>query len=78
MSIRMNISVLISMMVQAVLFGIGLVATLMLTDDGTARTWGIVATVAVSLLAGPPLAWWLAPRLRSRYVRENVPPTPEL
>lgn len=73
MSIRTHITVLISMMVQAVLFFAGLIATLLVTDDSAARTWGIVATIVVSLLAGPPLAWWLAPRLRSRYVRDNVP-----
>lgn len=77
MSNRMWITVVISMMVQAVLFGIGLIVTLMATDDSGARTWGIVATILVSLLAGPPLAWWLAPRLRARYVRENVPPQAE-
>lgn len=77
MSTRTSISVLISMMVQAVLFFTGLLVTLMATDDSGTRTWGIVATIVVSLLAGPPLAWWLAPRLRSRYVRDNVPPIAE-
>ncbi|MGE5476196.1 MAG: hypothetical protein ACM3Q1_06045 [Bacteroidales bacterium] len=77
MTNRTSITVLISMMVQAVLFGIGLVTTLMVTADSGARTWGIVATIVVSLLAGPPLAWWLAPRLRARYVREHVPPQAE-
>lgn len=77
MSTRTTIWVLISMMVQAVLFGIGLITTLMLTGDTTARTWGIIATIVLSLLAGPPLAWWLAPRLRARYVRDNVPPIAE-
>lgn len=77
MSIRSYITVLISMMVQAVLFFIGLIVTLMVTDDSGARTWGIVATILVSLVAGPPLAWFLAPRLRSRYVRDHVPSIPE-
>lgn len=77
MSIRSHITVLVSMMVQAVLFFIGLLVTLMVTDDSGARSWGIVATIVVSLLAGPPLAWLVAPRLRSRYVRDNVPPIPE-
>lgn len=77
MSIRSHITVLISMMIQAVLFFIGLIITLMVTDDSGARTWGIVATVLVSLLVGPPLAWFLAPRLRSRYVRDHVPSIPE-
>lgn len=77
MSIRTHITVLVSMMVQAVLFFAGLLVTLMVTDDSGARTWGIVATIVVSLLAGPPLAWWLAPRLRARYIRENVRSIPE-
>lgn len=77
MSIRTHITVLVSMMVQAVLFFAGLLLTLMVTDDSGARTWGIVATIVVSLLAGPPLAWWLAPRLRARYIRENVRSIPE-
>ena len=77
MSVRFQISVLLSLMVQAVLFFAGLLITLMTTDDSAARTWGIVATILVSLLVGPPLAWWLAPRLRARYVRNNVRSIPE-
>lgn len=77
MSTRTRISLLITMMVQAVLFGIGVVITLMVTDDSSARTWGIVATIVASMAIGPPLAWVLAPRLRARYLRENVPPIRE-
>lgn len=77
MSIRIQISILLSLMVQAVLFFAGLLITLMTTDDSGARTWGIIGTIVGSLLIGPPLAWWLAPRLRARYVRDHVHSIPE-
>lgn len=77
MSIRIQISVLLSMMIQAVIFFAGLLVTLMVTDDSGARTWGIVGTIVLSLLVGPPVAWWLAPRLRARYVRDHVRSIPE-
>lgn len=77
MSTRTRISVLIYMMVQAVLFGIGVVITLLVTDDSAARAWGIVATIIGAMVIGTPLAWFLAPRLRARYVRDNVHSTPE-
>ncbi|MCR6632942.1 MAG: hypothetical protein NVV74_24460 [Magnetospirillum sp.] len=77
MSTRTRISLVIYGMVQAVLFFIGTIATLMLTDQSDQRAWGIVTTIALSILIGVPLTWWLAPRLRARYVRENVPPLRE-
>lgn len=77
MSTRTQISLLIYMMVQAVLFFIGTIATLMMTDQSDLRAYGIVATIVLSILIGVPLTWFLAPRLRSRYVRENVRAIPE-
>lgn len=77
MSTRTRLSILIFIMVQAVLFSIGLVATLLLTDDSYQRAWGILVTIVLALVIGVPLTWFLAPRLRAQYVREHVRPMQE-
>lgn len=77
MSTRTHISLLIYMMVQAVLFFIGTITTLMVTDQSDLRAYGIVGTIVLSVLIGVPLTWFLAPRMRSRYVREHVRAIPE-
>jgi hypothetical protein len=66
----MQIASMVFMMVQAVLFGIGMVAILATSLDEKAMTlipWMIAATFFVSV----PLAWMLAPRLQMRYWRQR-------
>lgn len=71
MSVRFQIASMVFMMVQAVLFGIGVVtilATPLLADTMmTAMPLMIAATVLISA----PVAWLIAPRLRARYWRER-------
>lgn len=68
MSTRFGIAVLVYLMLQAVLFGIGAVLVLATPLKETAMQlmpW----VIGVSFVIAAPLSWWLAPRLRARYWR---------
>ncbi len=69
MSRRWIITAVIFMIVNAVLFGIGVTAVLSvpyLAADASTLIWVVVA---VSFLLALPIAYLLAPRLRARYQR---------
>jgi hypothetical protein len=53
-------------MVQAVLFGAGLVAVLLLTANRDAMA-AIPVMIAITSVASAVIAWLMAPRLRQRY-----------
>jgi uncharacterized Tic20 family protein len=75
MSIRLQISILVYVMVQAVLFGVGTVlvlATPLSTVAMTLMPW----VIGVSAVLSAPVAWIIAPRLRARFQRENVQSLP--
>ncbi|WP_431862332.1 hypothetical protein [Azospirillum sp.] len=70
MGIRIGIAALVFMMVQAVLFGVGVVLVLATPLSELAMTlmpW----VVGVSTVIALPLSWFIAPRLRLRYWRER-------
>ena len=70
MAIRIGIAALVFMMVQAVLFGTGVVLVLATPLSDFAMTllpWVVGISTVVSL----PLSWLIAPRLRLRYWRER-------
>ncbi|MBR0777235.1 hypothetical protein JQ543_28095 [Bradyrhizobium diazoefficiens] len=68
MSVRLQIAAMVFMMVQAVLFGLGLIAILLTSARSDAMT-AIPVMIAVSFLASAAIAWLIAPRLRQRYWR---------
>ncbi len=74
---RLGLTVLIGGMVNAVLFGTGLIALLSspLLDEASymRASWCIALLVAACLIASPPIAWAIAPRLRARYWRNRHP-----
>ncbi len=71
MSVRFQLAALIFMMVQGVLFGIGV--TLLLATPLAAYAMGLMPwVVGVSFLVSLPLSWLIAPRLRARYWRRRV------
>jgi uncharacterized Tic20 family protein len=75
MSIRLQISILVYVMVQAVLFGVGTVLVLATPLSAVAMTlmpW----VIGVSAVLSAPVAWIIAPRLRARFQRENVQSLP--
>jgi hypothetical protein len=71
MSIRFQIAALVYMMINAVVFGVGIVS--IMTFPALARQAFdlIPAVVIASFIASAPLAWWIAPRLRARYWRHR-------
>lgn len=64
---RVQISALIYSMVNGVLFGVGVILVLTLPVLNTHAGFWISAVVAASIIVAAPVAWWIAPRLRSRY-----------
>jgi hypothetical protein len=71
---RTRIAILIYSMTNAVLFGIGIV-TVLNVPSLAAHAWiGIPAVVLLSLVLAVPIAWWIAPRLRSRWQRRHAAP----
>ncbi len=66
MSINFQIATLVYLMVQAVLFGVGLIfvlSTSLATSAFTLVPW----VVGVSALVSLPLSWMIAPHLRARF-----------
>jgi hypothetical protein len=68
MSVQMKIAIMLYMMVQAVVFGIGVVLVLATPLAALAMTlmpWVVI----LSLLVSAPISWYLAPMARARYAR---------
>jgi hypothetical protein len=73
MSVRFSIAALIYLMVQAVLFGIG--AVLVLATPLNEQAMELMPVVVVTtFIISLPISWWLAPRLRARYWRDQQNP----
>lgn len=70
MSIRLQIAILLFMMVQGVFFGIGVVIVLATPLKAYAAQLIPVVIVASAIVAAP-VAWKIAPRLRSAYSRRK-------
>ena len=69
---RVLIAALIYSMVDAVLFGIGLIVVLTVPAL-SARADTLVPTVVVtSLILAIPVSWIIAPHLRARYWRQHT------
>lgn len=65
---RLWISVLVFMMIQAVLFGVGAVLVLATPLKDVAMQLMPVVVIASAIVA-IPIAWLIAPRLQARYWR---------
>jgi hypothetical protein len=73
MSIRLQIAILVYVMVQAVMFGVGVV--LVLATPLSAFAMNLMPwVIGVSAVASAPVAWFIAPRLRARFQREHPQP----
>ena len=72
MSIRLQISILVYIMVQAVMFGVGII--LVLATPLSAFAMNLIPwVVGVSAIVSVPVAWIIAPRLRARFQRQTAP-----
>ena len=70
-STRGRIAILIYSMINAVLFGIGLVIVLNVPSLAEHIWIGIPVVVVLSLVVAAPVAWLIAPRLRARWERRR-------
>lgn len=71
MSNRLNIALLISLMVSAVLFGIGAATILSIESLSANAATLLPLAIVVSFALSLPISWAIAPRLGAKYVREQ-------
>lgn len=71
MRIQLAIAALIFPMVQAVLFGIGVVAVLASPLTANAQTF-IPLVIGVSVPLSMLISWLMAPRLRKRFAARTI------
>jgi uncharacterized membrane protein len=71
MSSRLRIASLIFMMINAVVFGVGLVTVLLVPALSSHAFAWIPTVVVASFAVSAPLAWLIAPRLQMRYWRSR-------
>ena len=66
--IRLALAVMVFMMLQAVVFGFGMIAVLYyptLTEH--AGFFWVPVVIATTSIISAPVSWWIAPHLRARY-----------
>jgi hypothetical protein len=71
MSTRTYIAGLISMMVNAVVFGTGAIAVLSIPALSSYAAYLLPIVVVLSFAVSPFIAWAMAPMLRSRWQRQH-------
>ncbi|MCB1520115.1 MAG: hypothetical protein KDJ37_06010 [Hyphomicrobiaceae bacterium] len=71
MTTRSYIAGVVSMVINAVVFGLGAIAVLSIPSLRTDAAIWLPAVVVVAFLVAPVLAWFMAPRLRLRYWRRH-------
>jgi hypothetical protein len=64
------VAALVYPMVQAVLFGAGLIAALVAAPSLGAQ-WSIPLVVVVTACISAPISWFIAPRMMARYQRRS-------
>ena len=67
MSARIYITILLSLMTCAVLFGVGAVVVLSVPALSEQAKFLLPVVIAASFVLGPIIAWLMAPRMRARY-----------
>jgi hypothetical protein len=72
MSTRTYIAALISMMVNAIIFGAGATAVLSIPALSAHAAYLLPAVVLLAFLIAPFIAWAIALMLRSRWQREHA------
>ena len=69
--LRLGIALLVGLMVNAVLFGAGLITILMTPALSANAFEAMPIMIALSFVLAAPISWIIAPRLRARYWRER-------
>lgn len=70
---RVGIASLVGLMVNAVLFGAGLIAVLMIPALNANAFVALPIMITLSFIIAAPISWAIAPRLRARYWRGRQP-----
>lgn len=73
MSPRAFITVLLSLMVNAVLFGVGAILVLSVPALNEQAKFLLPVVIVASFIMTPFIAWTMAPRLRARYWNPERP-----
>ena len=68
---RLRVAALIFMMVNAVVFGVGLVAVLTTPAVAQQAFFWIPAVVVSSFAFSAPLAWFIAPMMMQRFIQSR-------
>ncbi|MBB4005123.1 MAG: hypothetical protein V7704_21315 [Aurantimonas endophytica] len=71
MSTRFRIAMLLYGMINAVIFGFGIILVLSFPEISEAWPYIIPVVVVASFIIAAPIAWMIAPRLRARYWRDR-------
>lgn len=71
MSVRLQIAIMVGLMVNAIIFGIGAVTVLSVPWLSIHAAYLLPAVVVCAFIITPFIAWTIAPRLRLRYWREH-------
>lgn len=73
-SMRMRVAALIFSMVNAVLFGLGLILVLSVRSLSDNAFFWIPLVIVASFALAPPIAWLLAPTMMQRFLKARNPP----
>ena len=73
---RMRVAALIFSMVNAVLFGLGLILVLSVRSLSENAFFLIPLVIVASFVLSPPIAWLLAPTMMQRFLKAPNPPLP--
>jgi hypothetical protein len=65
---RLRVTALIYMMVNAVVFGVGLISVLMTPALAQHAFFWIPAVIVTSFILSAPLAWFIAPFMMMRFI----------
>lgn len=76
MTSRLSITLLVMMMTNAVLFGVGAIVVLSIPALKDHAMVLLPVVIVTSFLLGPIIAWYIAPRLRARYWKPRIPDVP--
>ncbi len=71
MPIRFQIAVLVLLMVNAIVLGVGIVTVLAIPGLAVHAGRLIPAVIVASFVVSAPLSWFIAPRLTARYSRRH-------
>ncbi|WP_112805024.1 hypothetical protein [Ensifer sp.] len=78
MSVRLQLAIMVGLMINAVLFGIGAVIVLSIPVLADNAKYALPVVVVLCFILTPFIAWVMAPRLRLRYWRDREQATKHL